>query len=291
MRKPCRTLAGLTVLAVTMALALAPVPAAAVGDEGGTPPVAAVDPLTIEGSDIPAGGVGPETAEEAGEEGEAGADAVDRLVPSTGGQGLEEADAPDATTSARAVPDAAEDPDAPAADDAPEDPDIAEDPATDDAPVLSYAAHVSYVGWMAPVTDGMQAGTTGQARSIEALELALAWPGHEGAVEASAHVQDIGWMDWASGMVGTTGQGRHMEAVCLRLTGELAERYDVWYRVHAANVGWLGWASNGETAGTTGLGWGIEGIWTGYPVGLTLTGAMLCFRYYWFLRRRERARA
>ena len=143
MRKPCRTLAGLTVLAVTMALALAPVPAAAVGDEGGAPPVAAVDPLTAEGSDIPAGGVGPETAEEAGEEGEGGAAAVDQLVPSTGGQDLEEADAPDATTSAGAGPDAAEDPDAPAA---------------DDAPALSYAAHVSYVGWMAPVTDGMQAG-------------------------------------------------------------------------------------------------------------------------------------
>lgn len=256
MRKPSRTLAGLTVLAVTMALALAPVPAAAVGDEGGTPPVAAVDPLTIEGSDIPAEGVGPETAEEAGEEGEAGADAVDQLVPSTGGQGLEEADVP-------AADEAPEGSDAPAADDAPEDPGAAEDPdapAADDAPALSYAAHVSYVGWMAPVTDGMQAGTTGQARSIEALDLALAWPGHEGAVEASAHVQDIGWMDWASGVVGTTGQGRRMEAVCLRLTGELADRYDVWYRVHAANVGWLGWASNGETAGTTGLNWGIEAI-------------------------------
>ena len=37
------------------------------------------------------------------------------------------------------------------------------------------------------------------------------------------------------------------------------------------------------------LGWGIEGIWTGYPVGLTLTGAMLCARYYWFVRRQERA--
>lgn len=36
------------------------------------------------------------------------------------------------------------------------------------------------------------------------------------------------------------------------------------------------------------LDWGIEGIWTGYPVGLTLTGAMLCVRYYWFLRRRVR---
>lgn len=26
--------------------------------------------------------------------------------------------------------------------------------------------------------------------------------------------------------------------------------------------------------------WGIQGIWIGYPVGLTLTGTMLCLRYY-----------
>lgn len=31
--------------------------------------------------------------------------------------------------------------------------------------------------------------------------------------------------------------------------------------------------------------WGITGIWTGYPVGLTLTGIMLCTRYYWKLKR------
>ena len=34
------------------------------------------------------------------------------------------------------------------------------------------------------------------------------------------------------------------------------------------------------------LNWGIEGIWIGYPVGLTLTGVMLCFRYYYVLRNR-----
>lgn len=28
------------------------------------------------------------------------------------------------------------------------------------------------------------------------------------------------------------------------------------------------------------LNWGIQGIWTGYPIGLTLTGVMLCLRYY-----------
>lgn len=29
------------------------------------------------------------------------------------------------------------------------------------------------------------------------------------------------------------------------------------------------------------LNWGITGIWLGYPIGLTVTGLMLCFRYYY----------
>ncbi len=37
---------------------------------------------------------------------------------------------------------------------------------------------------------------------------------------------------------GTTGQSRQLEAVKIRLTGELAKHMDVWYRVHSANVGW-----------------------------------------------------
>ncbi|MDE7074798.1 MAG: MATE family efflux transporter [Odoribacter sp.] len=35
-------------------------------------------------------------------------------------------------------------------------------------------------------------------------------------------------------------------------------------------------------------GGGITGVWIGYPVGLTLTGVMLCGRYYFNLKRRER---
>ncbi len=34
------------------------------------------------------------------------------------------------------------------------------------------------------------------------------------------------------------------------------------------------------------LNWGIEGVWIGYPVGLTLTGGMMCWRYYHFLSRK-----
>ena len=34
------------------------------------------------------------------------------------------------------------------------------------------------------------------------------------------------------------------------------------------------------------LDWGIEGIWVGYPVGLTLTGGMMCWRFYHFVRKK-----
>ena len=34
------------------------------------------------------------------------------------------------------------------------------------------------------------------------------------------------------------------------------------------------------------LDWGIEGIWVGYPEGLTLTGGMMCWRFYHFLRKK-----
>lgn len=34
------------------------------------------------------------------------------------------------------------------------------------------------------------------------------------------------------------------------------------------------------------LDWRIEGIWVGYPVGLTLTGGMMCWRFYYFLRKK-----
>lgn len=33
------------------------------------------------------------------------------------------------------------------------------------------------------------------------------------------------------------------------------------------------------------LDWGIIGIWIGYPIGLTLTGLMLCWRFYYTMRK------
>lgn len=37
------------------------------------------------------------------------------------------------------------------------------------------------------------------------------------------------------------------------------------------------------------LNWGIQGIWIGYPVGLTLTGLMLCARYYYTTGKKQKS--
>ncbi|RHP54696.1 mannosyl-glycoprotein endo-beta-N-acetylglucosamidase, partial [Coprobacillus sp. AF31-1BH] len=76
------------------------------------------------------------------------------------------------------------------------------------------------------------------------------------------HIENIGWQGWkANGqMSGTSGQSKRLEAIRIKLTGEMANKYDIYYRVHAQEFGWLGWASNGESAGTEGYSYRLEAI-------------------------------
>ena len=131
-----------------------------------------------------------------------------------------------------------------------------------DMPMITYATHVQNLGWQSGVTTGMKAGTTGQSLCLEALQLSINNDPASGALEYSAHVQNIGWQDYtpAGTAAGTTGQALGLEAVKIRLTGELANQYDLYYRVHSQNYGWLGWAKNDEIAGTVGLNLRAESI-------------------------------
>ncbi len=122
---------------------------------------------------------------------------------------------------------------------------------------ISVQAHVSDIGWQG-FTTGV-AGTTGKSKAIEALNFSVSnSPG--GSVQCSAHVQDLGWRDYTSGMAGTTGKSKRLEAIKIKLTGALAEQYDVYYRVHVQDFGWLGWAKNGESAGSEGYGKRAEAV-------------------------------
>lgn len=126
--------------------------------------------------------------------------------------------------------------------------------------LVGYQAHVENVGWQDNRYDGDIAGTTGHSLAIEAFDVTLRSQAYSGGVEYRAHCANIGWQEWRSdgAVAGTTGETRQVEAVGIKLTGEMANRYDIYYRVHSRNFGWLDWAKNGESAGTVGYGYRTE---------------------------------
>ena len=61
-------------------------------------------------------------------------------------------------------------------------------------------------------------------------------------------------------MSGTSGQSKRLEGIRIRLTGEMAGKYDVYYQTHVQQFGWTGWAKNGEPCGSAGYSYRLEGI-------------------------------
>ncbi|WP_428909673.1 glucosaminidase domain-containing protein [Niallia sp. Krafla_26] len=130
------------------------------------------------------------------------------------------------------------------------------------SPSVVYSTHVQSRGWLKPVSDGTASGTEGEAKRLESIKIALKDAPHEGGITYKTHVQSHGWLDFVSDNKesGTTGEGKRLEAIQIKLTGEMANHYDVYYRVHAQTYGWLDWAKNGESAGTQGLAKRLEAI-------------------------------
>ncbi|MBO5520117.1 MAG: hypothetical protein J5973_00395, partial [Eubacterium sp.] len=134
-------------------------------------------------------------------------------------------------------------------------------PEETETPVVTYSTHVQTFGWQDPVTNGEVSGTEGLSKRLEGIRISVS--GVEGlGIEYRTHVQKYGWQGWKKNgaMSGTSGEAKRLEAIDIRLTGEMANHYDVYYRVHAQSFGWLNWAKNGQSAGTAGFGKRLEGI-------------------------------
>lgn len=150
-------------------------------------------------------------------------------------------------------------------------------------PVLTYSVHAQDIGWMETVGSNEITGTTGKSKRLEAIAISLNTTGLKasdgsdltGAIVGQAHVQDYGWMEevvipadsktpaqhMAEGTyIGTSGKSKRVEGVTLKLTGKIAEEYNIVYRVHVQDIGWLGWQRNGSLAGTTGRSKRLEAI-------------------------------
>ncbi len=86
-------------------------------------------------------------------------------------------------------------------------------------------------------------GTTGKAQALEAFNVNVNDGERSGSVVYQAHVANIGWQSEVSdgATAGTTGRSLAVQAVRMKLTGELEQAYDLYYRVHSATFGWLDW--------------------------------------------------
>jgi subtilisin family serine protease len=126
---------------------------------------------------------------------------------------------------------------------------------------VGYRAHVANQGWLADVYDYQVAGTTGQARRMEALTVELVNAPAGVGVAYQAHLKGTGWQSvrYNGQVAGTTGQSRRIEAVKIWLTNA-PPGMGICYRVHAKNLGWMNEVCDGSQAGTTGQSRRIEAI-------------------------------
>lgn len=148
-------------------------------------------------------------------------------------------------------------------------------------PTVSYCTHVQNEGWQDYVGIGKMSGTEGKSYRLEGIKVNLDAQGYDLGISYQTHIQNIGWeadtsRGWKSNddMSGTEGLGYRLEAIQIKLTGADADKFNIFYQVHAQNIGWMGWAKNGESAGTAGFGYRLEGIRIVIvPVGATPPGS------------------
>lgn len=120
-------------------------------------------------------------------------------------------------------------------------------------------------------TWGKTAGSKKNKTPITGIRARLSHMQIPGSIEYRVTTEGGKLGGWISSgkLAGYQKSSRSLSRMQMRLTGQLAKAYDIYYRVKIKRYGWLGWAKNGKTAGSTGLGLPI----TAYQVKLVKKGA------------------
>lgn len=118
---------------------------------------------------------------------------------------------------------------------------------------FKYRSHIQDIGWQEWKVNGETSGTTGESKRLEAIQIDAPFE-----IEASAHIEDIGWIDYGKitkdSIIGTVGESKRLE--CLKLKGNFK------YRVHIEDSGWSAWTNADGicTLGSVGQSLRIEAI-------------------------------
>lgn len=85
-------------------------------------------------------------------------------------------------------------------------------------PSICYTTHIQDIGWQDWKDSEEMAGTEGQSKRLEAIQIKLENT-QDYSIEYRVHVQDIGWQDWVKDgeISGTEGQSKRLEAIQIRI--------------------------------------------------------------------------
>lgn len=114
-----------------------------------------------------------------------------------------------------------------------------------------YKAHVQDIGWQLDTTNGSTAGTVGQVKQMEAIEIDVSDAAPFWIEYTSLSQGESNWRGpFKNGQTaGTVGENRGMVNLCVAIkdkaTGKDSTSYDVWYRVHVRDYGWRNWVKDG----------------------------------------------
>lgn len=130
--------------------------------------------------------------------------------------------------------------------------------ATDAAdPVVSTAtvkarAYVQNAGWKGWAKQGKTVGTT-SGKGLRAIKIRLADLGDlSGSINYIARDKGKGWGSAVANGKSTGRTDTPIQAIKIWLTGDIANHYDVLYRIRIAGKGWQPWVKNKAKAGVSG---------------------------------------
>ena len=137
---------------------------------------------------------------------------------------------------------------------------------------IYYRTHVSNLGWLGWTKNGENSGTIGYFYQVEAIQIRLeeknknipdltkqAFYESINSIECSAHVSNIGWMNYVKeDFCGTTGKAQSLEAIKIKFNNSVNS--SVNYESYIQGEGWQQSVSNDQISGTTGRARYLEAI-------------------------------
>lgn len=129
---------------------------------------------------------------------------------------------------------------------------------------IEYRVHRQTYGWTNWVKNNQFAGTKGEAKRLEGIQIRLTGEiAKHYSIRYRVHIQTYGWSQgwqYDGALAGTEGEAKRLESLEVQLVPK-SETMGLVYRVHRQTYGWeTSYKTMGQVSGTTGEGKRLEGI-------------------------------